>query len=66
MMLGREDRLFYKSYLAQNPQVLNIVPKRLIEDMLLVINKKYKDMLCLLETYMFLAKQIDVKTFLSQ
>jgi hypothetical protein len=40
--------------------VLKIVPKRLIEDMLLVINKKYKDMLCLLETYRFLAKQIDV------
>ena len=60
MMLGREDRLFCKSCLAQNPQVLKIVPKRLIEDMLLVINKKYKDMLCLLETYRFLAKQIDV------
>ena len=60
MMPGREDRLFYKSYLEQNPQVLKIVPKKLIEDMLLVINKKYKDMPCLLETYKFLAKQIDV------
>ena len=60
MMLEHEDRLFSKSYLSQNPQVLKITPKRLIEDMLLVINKKYKDMLCLLETYRFLAKQIDV------
>jgi hypothetical protein len=60
MMLGHEDRLFCMSYLVQNPQVLKIVPKRLIEDMLIVINKKYKGMLCLLETYRFLAKQIDV------
>ena len=60
MMLGREDRLFCKSYLAQNPQVLKIIPKKLIEGMLLVINKKYKNMPCLLETYKFLAKQIDV------
>ena len=60
MMLGREDRLFCKSYLAQNPQVLKIIPKKLIESMLLVRNKKYKNMSCLLETYKFLAKQIDV------
>ena len=60
MMLEREDRLFCRSCLAQNPQALKISPKKLTEDMLLVINKKYKDMLCLLETYRFLAKQIDV------
>jgi hypothetical protein len=59
-MLARVGKLFCKSYLAQNPQVLKTIPKKLIEDMLLVINKKYKDMLCLLETYRFLAKQIDV------
>ena len=60
MMLEREDRLFCRSYLAQNPQALKISPKKLTEDMLLVINKKYKDMPCSLETYRFLAKQIDV------
>ena len=60
MMLEHEDRLFCKSYLAQNLQVLKIIPKKLIEDMLLVIDKKYKDMPYLLETYKFLAKQIDV------
>ena len=60
MMLEHEDRLFCMSCLEQNPQVLKIIPKKLTEGMLLVINKKYKDMLCLLETYRFLAKQIDV------
>ena len=60
MMLEHEDRLFCMSCLEQNPQVLKIIPKKLTEGMLLVINKKYKDMLYLLETYRFLAKQIDV------
>ena len=60
MMLEHEDRLFCMSCLEQNPQVLKIIPKKLTEGMLLVINKKYKNMPCLLETYKFLAKQIDV------
>ena len=66
MMLGREDRLFCKSYLAQNPQVLKIIPKKWKEDMLSMINKKYRDMPYSPETYRFLVMQIDVQIFLSQ
>ena len=60
MMQEHEDRLFCKNYLAHNLQVLKIIPKKLKKDILSVINKKYMDRPCLLETYMFLAKQIDV------
>ena len=66
MMREHEDKLFYKNYLAQNLQVLKIIPKKLKKAILPMMSKKYMDKLCLLETYMFLAKQIDVKTFLSQ
>jgi hypothetical protein len=59
-MLARVGKLFCKSFLEQNLQVLKTIPKKLIEGMLLMINKKYKGMPCLLETYRFLAKQIDV------
>ena len=60
MMLEREDRLFCKSCLGQNPQVLKTIPKKLKEYIWSMRDKKYKDMLCLFETYKFLAKQIDV------
>ena len=60
MMQEHEDKLFCKNYLEQNLQVLKIIHKKLKKDKLPMINKKYMDKLCLLETYMFLAKQIDV------
>jgi hypothetical protein len=60
MMQEHEGKLFYKNYLAQNLRVLKIIPKKLKKDILPMINKRYMDKLCLLETYMFLVKQIDV------
>jgi len=48
------------NYLGQNPQVLKTIPKKLKEYIWSMKDKKYKDMLCLFETYKFLAKQIDV------